>query len=156
MEQSLVPGEGPIDVSVLMERIRESIRREGALGLVTGEDMAEPAAERLREWADAAEVKPELVRRLVAGEGGFNLQPAYRIATHRSGLAAILVLVLKRLVRPWVRLYTDQVLERQIEINRYLVAVCRGLARDALRLEQAHAALRARCERLEAELKARE
>ena len=53
---------------------------------------------------------------------------------------------LKRLVRPWVRLYTDQPLSRQAQINVYLHYVCHNLVREVVRLQIEHAALRNRLE----------
>ena len=61
-------------------------------------------------------------------------------------------MLVKKLVRPFVRLYTDHVLSRQAQINLYMVHLCHNLVRELVRLQLDHAALRNRCERLEKEL----
>ena len=42
---------------------------------------------------------------------------------------------LKKLVRPWVRLYTDHPLSRQAQINLYLHYLCHNLVREVVRLQ---------------------
>ena len=65
----------------------------------------------------------------MARDHNWNISPDYRIETHRKGLSARLVVLAKTLVRPLVRLYTDQPLSRQAQINQYLLHLCHHLAR---------------------------
>jgi hypothetical protein len=58
---------------------------------------------------------------------------------------------LKKLVRPWVRLYTDHPLSRQAQINLYLHYLGTNLVRELVRLQIEHAALRNRVEALQKE-----
>ncbi len=51
---------------------------------------------------------------------------------------------LKKLVRPWVRLYTDHPLSRQAQINLYLHYLGHNLVRELVRLQVETAALRNR------------
>ena len=74
-----------------------------------------------------------------------------RIETHRQGFGARLVVQLKKLVRPWVRLYTDHPLSRQAQINLYLHYLGHNLVREVVRLQVETAALRNRVAELEKE-----
>jgi hypothetical protein len=49
-------------------------------------------------------------------------------------------------------LYTDHVLNRQAQLNLYMVYLCHNLVRELVRLQLDHTALRNRCDRLEADL----
>jgi hypothetical protein len=86
----------------------------------------------------------------------WNISTDYRIETHRQGTGARLVVALKKLVRPWVRLYTDHPLSRQAQINLYLHYLGTNLVRELVRLQVEHAALRTRVEALQKELAAKE
>ena len=111
--------------------------------------MEELAALKLQAFADDAEIDPDLLARLMARDHNWNISTDYRIETHRKGLSARLVVLAKNLVRPFVRLYTDQLLSRQAQINLYLLHLCHNLVRDMVRLQLEHTALQNRCERLE-------
>ena len=73
------------------------------------------------------------------------------IASRRTaaGFAARLIVWAKKVVRPFVRLYTDQPLSRQAQINQYLLHLCHNLARDVVRLQLENTALKNRCDALE-------
>jgi hypothetical protein len=142
--------DGRIDVAEVMAGIRERIRGQREQGLYTEEEVEELLALKLQAFADDAEIDPELLARLMAVDHNWNISVDYRIQTHRTGRAAKLIVALKRLVRPWVRLYTDHVLNRQAQINLYLRYLCHNLAREVVRQQLEQAALRARLERLEA------
>src|SRR5262245_18925820 len=107
-----MPG-GRVDVAEVMARIRERIRRKREIGEYGEDEVQELAALKLQAYADEAEVDPELLSRLMADNHNWNISTDYRIETHRAGLGARLVLVAKRVVRPFVRLYTDHPLSRQ-------------------------------------------
>ncbi len=110
---------------------------------------------KLQAFADEAEIDPELLARLMAPNHNWNISVDYRIETHRSGYGARAVVLVKKLVRPFVRLYTDHILNRQAQINLYMVHLCHNLVRELVRLQLDHVALRNRCERLEQELQDR-
>ena len=124
--------EGSVDVTQIMETIREGIRRRREALPV---DQA--VAERLRTLADETELDPELLGPLLRGEAGWNLNPDYRIPTHRVRLARFLVMMLKRMVGLVVRLYTDPLVERQAQINLYLLRVVEALLAETTRLQRA-------------------
>ncbi len=136
--------DGRVEVATIMARIREKIRGRRDRGLYTDEEVEELSALRLQAFADDAGIDPDLLSRLMAPNHNWNISTDYRIETHRAGPAARLVVRLKKLVRPWVRLYTDQPLSRQAQINLYLHYLCHNLVRELVRLQIEHTALRNR------------
>jgi hypothetical protein len=142
--------DGRVDVAAVMARIREKIRGRRDLGLYTEEEVEELSALKLQAFADDAGIDPELLARLMAPNHNWNISTDYRIETHRSGLGARLIVALKKAIRPWIRLYTDQPLSRQAQINLYLHYLCHNLVRELVRLQVEHAALRNRVEALRA------
>jgi hypothetical protein len=145
--------DGRVDVAEVMSRIRERIRGRRDLGLYTDEEVEELTALKLQAFADDAGIDPELLARLMAPNHNWNISTDYRIETHRQGAGARAIVWLKKLVRPWVRLYTDHPLSRQAQINLYLHYLGHNLVRELVRLQVEQAALR---NRLEALLKERE
>ena len=138
--------EGRVDVAAIMAGIRAKIRGRRDRGLYTDEEVEELAALRLQAFADDAGIDPDLLSRLMADNHNWNISTDYRIETHRGGFKGRLVVLLKKLVRPWVRLYTDQPLSRQAQINLYLHYLCHNLVRELVRLQIEHTALRNRFE----------
>lgn len=132
------PKEGRIDVARVMADIRDGIRRRRD---ETSTSVEEAVALRLRDLADESGIHPELLAHLLAADGRWNLSPDYRIQTHRKGLEGRLVVFLKRLIRPIVRLYTDPIVERQAQVNLYLLHLARTLLAEVTRLEREMAAL---------------
>jgi hypothetical protein len=144
--------DGRVDVAEVMAAIREKVRGQREQGLYTDEEVEELVALKLQAFADQAEIDPDLLARLMAVDHNWNISVDYRIQTHRLGAAARLIVGLKKLVRPWVRLYTDHVLNRQAQINLYLRYLCHNLAREVVRQQLEQAALRSRIESLEKRL----
>jgi len=143
--------DGRVDVAGIMSRIREKIRGRRDLGLYTEGEVEELSALKLQAFADDAGIDPKLLARLMAPSHDWNISTDYRIETHRRGLGSRLLVPLKRLVRPWVRLYTDHPLSRQAQINLYLHYLGTNLVRELVRLQIEHAALRNRLEALQKE-----
>ncbi|MGD8894737.1 MAG: hypothetical protein PVJ73_01760 [Acidobacteriota bacterium] len=143
--------DGRVDVAAIMGRIREKIRGRRDRGLYTDEEVEELSALRLQAFADDAGIDPDLLARLMAPNHNWNISTDYRIETHRAGPAARLVVLLKKLVRPWIRLYTDQPLSRQAQINLYLHYLCHNLVRELVRLQIEHTAVRNRLDALAGE-----
>lgn len=138
-----------IDVVAIVEGIRAENRRRRQRGLFTDEELLELSRERLHAYAAQAAIDPRLLERFLGPGHDWNIATDYIIRTHRQGLLPRLSLVVKRLVRPVVRLYTDHVLNRQTQINQYLFHLLRRSILDVVRLETQVAALQARCEALE-------
>jgi len=146
--------DGRVDVAAVMARIRERIRGRRDQGLYSDDEVDELYALKVQAFADEAEIDPDVLARLMAPNHNWNISADYRIETHRLGLPARLVVGLKKLVRPWVRLYTDQIIGRQSQLNLYMVHLCHNAVRELVRLQLEHTALRNRCDRLEKELRA--
>ena len=144
-----VSSDGRVDVAKVMARIREKIRGRRDLGLYTDDEVQELTALKLQAFADDAGIDPELLARLMADNHNWNISTDYRVETHRAGYGAKAVVLLKKLVRPWVRLYTDQPLSRQAQINLYLHYLGHNLVREVVRLQVETAALRNKLEALE-------
>ena len=140
--------DGQVDVAAIMAGIREKIRGRRDRGLYTDEEVEELSALRLQAFADDAGIDPELLSRLMAPNHNWNISTDYRIETHRAGLPARLVVLLKKLIRPWIRLYTDHPFSRQAQINLYLHYLCHNLVRELVRLQIEHTALRNRVDQL--------
>jgi hypothetical protein len=140
--------DGRVDVAKVMAKVREKIRGRRDLGLYTEEEVAELAALKLQAFADDAGIDPELLARLMADNNNWNISTDYRIATHRRGWSARLLVLLKKLVHPWVRLYTDEPLGRQAQINLYLHYLGHNLVREVVKLQVETAALRNKVELL--------
>ena len=143
--------DGRVDVAAVMARVREKIRARRDLGLYTEEEVDELVALKLQAFADDAGIDPELLARLMAPNHNWNISTDYRIETHRQGWGARAIVMLKKLLRPWVRLYTDQPLSRQAQINLYLHYLGHNLVRELVRLQVEHAALRNRLDALQKE-----
>ena len=142
---------GRVDVAEVMSRIREKVRGRRDLGLYTDEEVEELTALKLQAFADDAEIDPELLARLMAPNHNWNISTDYRIESHRRGFVARLLVELKKLVRPWVRLYTDHPLNRQAQINLYLHYLGHNVVRELVRLQVETAALRNKVEALQKE-----
>jgi hypothetical protein len=143
--------DGRVDVAAVMNRIREKIRGRRDLGLYSDEEVEELTSLKLQAFADDAGIDPELLARLMADNHNWNISTDYRIETHRQGTGARTIVWLKKLVRPWVRLYTDHPLSRQAQINLYLHYLGHNLVRELVRLQVEVAALRNRLETLQKE-----
>ena len=142
MADPFVAKDGRVDVASVMEALREGIRKRRDEASFDGTPAEESVARRLKVLADEAELDDELLERLLRDDPRWNLSPDYRVVTHRTGLSKALVLGLKRLVRPLIRLYTDPIVERQRQINLYLLHVVQALLDETTRLHQALASLK--------------
>ena len=103
--------DGRIDVAEVMgAHPREASAASATEGLYTDDEVEELTALKLQAFADEAEIDPELLARLMATDHNWNISTDYRIETHRQGFGARVIVLLKKLVRPLVRLYTDHLL----------------------------------------------
>src|SRR5512134_2777937 len=107
----------PVDVVAVMSEIRESIRRKRQQGIYTDEESESLALQRLRSAAQEAQIDPRLVDALMGPSHDWNIAADYEVRTTRQGLAAALLVTAKKLVRPFVRLYTDHLIKQQAQIN---------------------------------------
>ena len=105
------------DVERLVEDVRAEIDRRRSRGEFTPEDVEALFGERLRAYIVDARIDPRLGARLQQESHDWNIDTAYWIRTTRTGPAGAAVRLGKRIVRPFVRLYTDHILNRQAQIN---------------------------------------
>ena len=143
--------EARFDVGAIMAAIREQNRKQRERGLLSDEDVEELARLRFRGFAAKAHIDPRLLERFLGPGHDWNVSSDYLIRTHRKGLVWQLSLVLKRLVRPIVRLYTDHIVDRQTQINQYLFHLATHTIREVVRLEARLTGLERRCAELEGE-----
>jgi hypothetical protein len=148
------PEAEPLDVARIVDALREQGRRDRERGLLTDEELDAIARERIRAFAEKAYIDPLLLERFLRPGHDWNIATDYLIRTHRRGLVARLSLLVKRAVRPVVRLYTDHLLDRQTQINQYFCHLVHAATRENVRLEGRIAGLETRCARLEEELRA--
>jgi len=79
----------------------------------------------------------------------WNISAGYAIQTTRRGPLAALLVLAKKLVRPFVRLYTDHLIKRQAQINLYFAHLLHDTLRETARQQIELQALRYRLSVLE-------
>jgi hypothetical protein len=139
-----------VDVVRIMKEIRESIQKKREQGIYTDEEVESLTALRLRTFGEEAQIDPKLLERLLGPSHEWNIAIDYLIRTTRTGPLARLLVLAKKLVRPFVRLYTDHLLNRQAQLNLYFAHLLHDNIRETARLEVELQALRHRVKRLEA------
>jgi hypothetical protein len=107
---------GP-DVVRLVEDIRREIDVRRSRGEFTPEDIEVLFDQRLRAYVAEAKIDPKLGDRLRHESHDWNIDTGYWIRSGRPGAAGAVIRLAKRAVRPFVRLYTDHILNRQAQIN---------------------------------------
>ena len=105
------------DVARLVEEIRQEIEVRRSRGEFTPEDIEALFDERLRAYVAEAKIDPKLGDRLRHESHDWNIDTAYWIRSSRPGAAGAAIRLAKQVVRPFVRLYTDHILNRQAQIN---------------------------------------
>lgn len=110
-------GPGSVDVSRIVDEIRDEIARRRAAGDLTVEDIEWLLARRLRESIAKARIDESLAARLLHESHDWNTDTGYAIRTRRGGVSGFLIRAAKVVVRPFVRLYTDHILNRQSQLN---------------------------------------
>jgi hypothetical protein len=105
------------DIVTLVDQIRADVDARRARGEATPEDIDALFDERLGAYIEAAKIDPRLGARLRHESHDWNIDTDYHIRTTRSGMVGALVRAAKTMVRPFVRLYTDHLLNRQAQIN---------------------------------------
>jgi hypothetical protein len=140
----------PIDIEAIMREIRDTIAQKKQKGIYSEEEIEEIAKLKLETFADSAEIDTMLVRYLREENRMWNISSDYRVESHRGKLGGLIVLA-KKIVRPLIRLYTDHIVERQAQLNLYIVHILHNLVRELTRLNVENTQLRHRLEVLEHE-----
>ena len=106
-----------VDVTKIVDDIRDEITRRRAAGDLTTEDVEWLLERRLKASIAKARIDDGIAARLLHESHDWNIDTGYEIRTKRSGFAAVIIRAAKFLVRPFVRLYTDHILNRQSQLN---------------------------------------
>ena len=106
-----------LDVARIVDEIREEIQERRAAGDLTVEDIEWLLERRLKASIAKARIDESLAARLLHESHDWNTDTGYEIRTTRTGFAGALIRAAKFVVRPFVRLYTDHILNRQSQIN---------------------------------------
>ena len=107
----------PIDVTTIVTGIRDEIARRRAAGDLTVEDVESLLAPRLRNSIAKTRIDESLAARLLQESYDWNTDTEYEVRTSRAGFSGLLIRAAKVLVRPFVKLYTDHILNRQSQLN---------------------------------------
>ena len=107
----------PLDVAKIVDEIREEIQKRRAAGDLTAEDIEWLLERRLKASIAKARIDESLAARLLHESHDWNTDTGYEIRTARPGFTGALIRAAKFVVRPFVRLYTDHILNRQSQIN---------------------------------------
>lgn len=141
---------GPPDVVAIMTEIRRSIQEKRARGLYcTDEDVDAAQRRQLEAYAQECKIDPQIVQALLGDGHQWNLAADYPIRTHRPGVLPRVAILIKKITRPFIRLYTDALTKRQAQLNLYLVHLLHRSMRDGVRLEMELQVLRRRIQELE-------
>lgn len=106
-----------VDVTRIVDEIRDEIKRRREAGDLTTEDIEWLLDRRLKASIAKARIDPGLAARMLHESHDWNTDTGYEIRTRRSGVAGALLRAAKFVVRPFVRLYTDHILNRQSQLN---------------------------------------
>jgi hypothetical protein len=107
----------PIEVSRIVDDIRGEIARRRAGGDLTTEDIEWLLARRLKASIAKARIDDTLAARLLHESHDWNTDTGYEIRSGRRGLEGAFIRAAKFVARPFVRLYTDHILNRQSQLN---------------------------------------
>jgi hypothetical protein len=153
--EDTVPRATEGDVLRIVAEIRSAAERQRVEGVFTVEDTERKAAERIRSWIEEIPIHPALQRQFHRESYDWNIDTDYEIRSHRTGALVFVLVLVKKIVRPFVKLYTDHILNRQAQINLYFFNVIHKAAVEQVRLEGELALLRDRLEAIERRQNAR-
>ncbi len=105
------------DIVRIVDEIRDEIERRRAAGDLTAEDIEWLIEKRLKASIGKARIDETLAARLLHESHDWNTDTGYEIRTKRTGFEGSLIRAAKFVARPFVRLYTDHILNRQSQIN---------------------------------------
>ena len=107
----------PVVVKRMVDDIRDEIARRRAAGDLTAEDIESLLERRLKAGIAKAGIDERIAARLLHESHDWNIDTDYEIRTARTSVSGVVIRVLKFVVRPFVRLYTDHILKRQSQLN---------------------------------------
>ena len=133
METFSVDGDN-VNVSKIMQQVQQRIEKKRESGIYTEEELEEVTRLRLENLADEIDIDSNLIENLRSSNAAWNITPDYQVKSHRKGLGYLVVLI-KKIVRPIVRLYTDHIVKRQAQINLYSIHVLHNLVQELTKLQ---------------------
>lgn len=139
-----------IDIENIMQEIRETIAKKKEEGIYTDEEVEEISKLKLETLADSAEIDTQLLQFLRNKNRSWNISANYTVETHRGSFGKIIVII-KKIIRPFIRLYTDHLVERQAQLNLYIVHILHNLVQELTKLNIENTQLRHRLDVLEQE-----
>lgn len=125
----------PLEVAKIVDEIREEIANRRAAGDLTAEDIEWFLERRVKASIAKARIDSSLAARLLHESHDWNTDTGYEIRTARKGLSGALIRAAKFVVRPFVRLYTDHILNRQSQINLAMWHILRDSVEHGAALE---------------------
>jgi hypothetical protein len=141
-----------VDVTEIMQKVREKIAK-GKFNLMSHEDLDELTGLNFVFPSSPSEIGDELIDNFESPEKpwnlniseiynhfyeegqDWNLNPGYKIISHRK-LSGQIIIIFKKLISPFIRLYTDYLVYRQAKINHDFFKASENIVRDQGRINQ--------------------
>jgi len=141
-----------VDVREVMRKVRENVAKR-KINLLTEEELDDLTEFSFVFPPSPAEIGDELVEVFTSPErkwnlrtseifegfyaesADWNLEPKYKPTSHRKIVGPFIVAI-KKLVHPFIRLYTDYIVYRQARINHNFFKAFENLIRDQGRINQ--------------------
>ncbi len=119
----------------LMGTIR-SLIREGGGAIPTPEEEEAAVTGRLESLIIETGIRPGFLEEIRQGGQQWNLTGSYPLVSHRSGLAARAVGLVKAVMRRFGIMLGNPLVHRQAEINAYVISLLHHLLREQVRTER--------------------
>ena len=152
LEETFTINAKGVDVKEVIKKIRKNIASKGPNSL--SEDELDELTELSFIFPPLqGEIGDELFDELTSSEGNWNLRneqifkefysdqddwnldPEYNASTHRK-IFGIIILGVKKIIHPFIRLYTDYIVYRQARINHNFYNSIENMIRDQGRINQ--------------------
>jgi len=130
-----IPEAGTVDVSAVMDQIRARITAKEKAGFCTEDSVRDAAESLIMRYAEEANIDSLLLDHLRVPGQAWNINTNYHISSHRPGKKGKLIVMAKKLVRPFVRLYTDYLTNRQAQLNIFYHYMIHHLVRANIALK---------------------
>ncbi len=139
----------PLDIEKIVKDIRDDIEDKKKMGLLHEEEIQRikelefeniflslatdidtssssislKSLEEIKDYLLKPSMNLDQLRDLYDEDNGWNIDENYPVKTHRSGIKGRIIPVIKKILRPLTRLYTDPILYRQKLINYYFMNI---------------------------------
>jgi hypothetical protein len=141
-----------VDVKEIMKKIRDNIAKK-KLDLLSEDELDEFTEFNFVFQPQPGEIGDELVdnfesierswnlsnekilREFISEKSDWNLDPKYKPSTHRK-MSGYFILAFKKIIHPFVRLYTDYIVQRQARINHDFFNSFENMIREQGKINQ--------------------